>query len=203
MVHSKHEKRNSILKILLGQMREIAETPTALLFLKRCEDHDIDRISKFYQYVSENTENMDRFGKWIYGLHPTKEQIEFYIKSGFMYSFEKSGEILGTVAITPFQGTEYQNIDWQIACQNNEVSVVHLLAVNPDHQGCSIAKKIMRNAIDIAKNNNSKSLRLDALSCNIPAHRLYQSIGFEKRGVCNWDTDNVGNAEFYLFELLL
>ena len=171
--------------------------------LKRCEVSDIDRISEFYQYVSENTTNMEIFGKWIYGLHPTKEQIESYIKDGFMYSFEKSGGILGAVAITPFQEAEYQDIDWQIICRNNEVSVVHLLAVNPDHQGCGIAKKIMRSAIDIAKNNNSKAIRLDALSCNIPAHRLYQSIGFEKIGVCNWYADNVGNTDFYLFELLL
>ena len=120
-----------------------------------------------------------------------------------MYSFEKNGEILGAVAITPFQETEYQDIDWQIACHNNEVSVIHLLAVSPNHQGCGIARNIMHSAIDIAKSNNSKAVRLDALSCNAPAHRLYQSIGFEKISICNWYTDNVGNAEFYLFELPL
>ncbi len=172
-------------------------------FMKRCGIDDIDRMSKFYRCVSENTENMEWFGKWIYGLHPTKEQIEFYIKSGFMYSFEKSGEILGTVAVTPFQGTEYQDVDWQIVCHNDEVSVVHLLAVNPDYQGCGIARKIMCNVIDIARNNHSKSVRLDALSCNIPAHRLYRSIGFEKTDIRNWYADNVGNTEFCLFELLL
>ena len=181
----------------------IAHSLTDHYFWKRCEISDIDRISNFYQYVSENTENMERFGKWIYGLHPTKKQIESYIKSGFIYSFEKSSEILGAVAITPFQGNEYQDIDWQIACHNNEVSVVHLLAVSPDHQGSGIARKIMRNVIELAKNNHSKAVRLDALSCNTPAHRLYQSVGFEKTGVCNWHADNVGNAEFYLFELLL
>jgi ribosomal protein S18 acetylase RimI-like enzyme len=172
-------------------------------FLKRCEISDVDRISQFYQYVCENTKNMERFGKWIYGLHPTKKQIECYIKSGFMHSFEESGEILGAVAITPFQGIEYQNTDWQIACHNNKVSVVHLLAVSPNHQGCGIARKIMCNVIELAKNNHSKAIRLDALSCNTPAHRLYQLIGFRKIGVCNWYVDNVGDAEFYLFELLL
>lgn len=172
-------------------------------FLNRCKITDIERVSKFYQYVSENTENMARFGKWIYGLHPAKEQIEAYIKSGFMYSFEASGEILGAVAITPFQEAEYKDIDWQISCCDNEVSVIHLLAVNPDHQGCGIAKMIVRNAIDIARNNNSKAVRLDAFSCNFPAHRLYQSIGFEKVGVSNWYTYNAGNAEFYMFEFLL
>lgn len=162
---------------------DIAYPLTEDYFMKRCEISDVDRISRFYQYVSKNTRNMQQFGKWIYGLHPTKEQIESYIKYGFMYCFERSNKILGAIAITPFQETEYQDIDWQIACQNNEVSVVHLLAVNPNYQGCGIARKIMRNAIHIAKNSNSKSVRLDALSCNIPAYRLYHSIGFEKVNV--------------------
>ncbi len=172
-------------------------------FLKQCSVSERDRICNFYRSVSENTENMDRFGRWIYGLHPTAEQIAAYIQSGFLYSFEESGEILGAVAITPFQGAEYQTIDWQMVCRNHEVSVVHFLAVAPGHQGCGIARKIMRNAIEIAKKNGSQSVRLDALSCNLPAHRLYQSLGFETRGIRNWYADNVGNAAFYLFELLL
>ena len=113
------------------------------------------KLCKFYQYVSENTEHMGQFGKWIYGLHPTTVQIETYIQSGFMYTVEEGGEILGAVAITPFQGVEYRDADWQMACRD------------------------------------------------IPAHRLYQSLGFQQRSVCNWYADNVGNAEFYLFELLL
>lgn len=133
----------------------------------------------------------------------TTEQIASYIQSGFLYSFEKSGEILGAAAITPFQGAEYQTIDWQMFCHDHEVSVVHLPAVAPGHQGCGTARKIMRKAIEIAKKNGSKSVRLDALSCNLPAHRLYQSLGFETSGIRNWHADNVGNATFYLFELLL
>lgn len=55
----------------------------------------------------------------------------------------------------------------------------------------------------VAKSNNSKSVWLDALSCNIPAHKLYQSMGFEKMGECNWFAKNIGNADFYLYELPL
>ena len=170
---------------------------------KRCTNSELDRIARFYEYVSLNTPNMNRYGKWIFGLHPTREQIERYVKSGFMYYLENNGEILGSVAITPFQENEYKDIEWQILCPDNEVSVIHLLAVSPNCQKHGIAKQIMSNAAKIAKNNNSKSIRLDALSCNAPAHRLYQAMGFKKTGVCRWYAENVGNTEFYLFELLL
>lgn len=171
--------------------------------LKKCEISELDRIVKFYRYVSENTANMNQYGKWSFGLHPKSEQIKNYIRSGFMYYYEINGEILGTAAITPFQGDEYRDIDWKLSCRNDEVSVVHLMAVSPDHQKCGIAKQIMRNVVEIAKNNHSKSVRLDALSCNTPAHRLYQSIGFEKIGICHWYAENVGNTDFYLFEYIL
>lgn len=98
---------------------------------------------------------------------------------------------------------KYRDINWQISCLDGEVSVVHLLAVSPDHQKCGIAKQIMRDVIEIAKNNNSKAIRLDAFSCNTPAHKLYRSIGFEQMGVCNWYAENVGNTDFCLFELLI
>ena len=171
--------------------------------LKKCIVSDLDRIDKFYRYVSKNTANMDLYGKWIYGLHPTRKQIENYVKNGFMYFHENNGKILGAVAITPFQENEYRDINWQISCLDGEVSVVHLLAVSPDHQKCGIAKPIMRDVIEIAKNNNSKAIRLDVLSCNTPAHKLYRSIGFEQMGVCNWYAENVGNTDFCLFELLI
>ena len=31
-----------------------------------------------------------------------------------------------------------------------------------------------------------KAVRLDALACNTPAHRLYESLGFQKRDVRHW-----------------
>ena len=60
-------------KLEFRQTSEIAETTIATVSLKRCEVSDIDRISQFYQYVCESTKNMELFGKWIYGLRPTKK----------------------------------------------------------------------------------------------------------------------------------
>ena len=46
-------------------------------------------------------------------------------------------------------------------------------------------------------------IRLDALACNVPAHRLYESLGFQKRDVRHWYAENTGWVDFYLFEFLL
>lgn len=108
---------------------------------KKCEASHLERIDEFYRYACKNTADMNLYGKWIYGLHPTKNQIETYIKNGYMYCLEINGKILGAVAVTPFQDKEYESIKWQIDCPDDEVSTVHLLAVNPDYQKSGIASK--------------------------------------------------------------
>ena len=50
---------------------------------------------------------------------------------------------------------------------------------------------------------NKKAVRLDALSCNKPAHKLYESLGFINRGTERWYAENVGWMEFFLFEFVL
>lgn len=42
-----------------------------------------------------------------------------------------------------------------------------------------------------------------ALTSTPPAHRLYESLGFCRRGQQRWYTDNVGWADFFLYELVL
>ena len=46
-------------------------------------------------------------------------------------------------------------------------------------------------------------MRLDTLACNTPAQRLYESLGFQKRDQRRWYADNVGWADFFLYELIL
>lgn len=42
--------------------------------LKRAEYRDIVKIENYYKYVADNTENMDKYGRWIYGQHPTDDR---------------------------------------------------------------------------------------------------------------------------------
>ena len=72
--------------------------------LKKCEISELDRIDKFYRYVSENTANMNQYGKWSFGLHPTSEQIKNYVRSGFMYYYENNGELYKTLCQNLYSG---------------------------------------------------------------------------------------------------
>lgn len=171
--------------------------------MKQCEPGDIPRMLEFYQLVIRETEEMSQHARWEYGKHPTKEMIENYVKQGMMYYLDKGKEIAASVVVTPFQTSEYHSVNWQIVPKDNEVAVVHLLAVNPHYQKHGYAKEIMREVIDSAKRTWMKAVRLDTLECNKPAHRLYESLGFRKRDTRHWYAENTGWFDFDLYEYCL
>ena len=161
---------------------------------------DFDRVAQFYRDAIDQTPEMERFGRWIYGLHPTDGMILDYIRSGVMYTCQGGGEIFCAFALTPSQGSDYHDTAWGLNLEDEQVAVVHLLCVNPKYQHQGIGKRAMAHAIALAEQMEKKAIRLDALSSNTPAHRLYESLDFERRGTAHWFTDNVGWTDFYLFE---
>lgn len=171
--------------------------------LIKANDNDFNRLTRFYRDVILHTENMDIYARWEYGKHPTDEMILEYIRKGVMYYCEKEGSIISAAVVTPYQGEDYHNTDWALHLADDEVAVVHILCVDPRLQKHGVAREIMRIIIEMSRNMGRKAVRLDALACNSPAHRLYESIGFVRRGQQNWHTANVGRTDFFLYEFVL
>lgn len=55
--------------------------------------------------------------------------------------------------------------------------------------------------VRLARERGMKSVRLDALATNTPAHRIYQHLGFEYRGCQSLYAENTGWTDFWFFEL--
>ena len=100
--------------------------------LLNCKNY---RISDFYKYVIDNTPDMEQYARWIYGKHPKDDMLRQYIDDGYMYYIEENSVITAAVALTPFQGSDYHPVNWEINLRDDEVCVVHILCVNPDFQG--------------------------------------------------------------------
>jgi len=169
--------------------------------LIKAKSGDLAKLTSFYRYVVENTANMAEYGRWVYGVYPTDGIINGYIESGHMYYTEEDGEITSAVAVTPFQGTDYHPVQWGVTADDDEVAVVHILCIDPRRQKIGLAKSVMQEVISAAK-KSKKAVRLDALCCNKPAHKLYESIGFQKRGTQRWFADNTGWIDFFLYEYI-
>ena len=148
-----------------------------------------DAILAFYDDVIARTPDISLHARWSKGKHPTADGIRSYIKEGSMYLYKEQGVIVGAMAVTMYQGEDYHAIEWSQPVPDDEVAVIHILAVHPDRQGSGVGSEMVREAV-----------RLDALASNTPAHSMYKRLGFEYRGKQHLYAENTGWTDFYFFE---
>ena len=169
--------------------------------LIKATESDFERLTRFYRHAVSETKNMELYARWVYGLHPTDKMILDHIKSGDMFFSELDGKIASAVAVVPCQEKKYHDVPWKLGLADDEVCVVHILCVTPEFQKKGIAARTMRDVIEMSRESGKKSVRLDALKCNTPARRLYESLGFSTAAERNWHTENAGWTDFVLYEL--
>ena len=163
--------------------------------------NDFELVIRFYDDVTLRTPEMETYARWKKGLHPTEESIKAYIEEGSMYLYKKNDAIVGAMAVTMYQGEDYHAIEWAKQVEDHEAAVIHILAVNPDYQGTGLGTEMIREAINLSADSGMKSIRLDALASNTPAHKIYKRIGFEYRGKQHLYAENTGWTDFLFFEL--
>lgn len=161
---------------------------------------DFETVKSKYIDVIENTQDIEKYARWIYGKHPTDEILKGFIDRGEMYALMDGEEIAGMAAVAMSQGEDYLNISWNEDLSNNEVATVHLLAVCPDYRGKSLGIRILEDAMEIAVRNGKKALRLDALKTNVPAQKMYEKAGFVYRGEQRLYAENTGMTDFLYYE---
>ena len=169
--------------------------------LNKATIEEFESIIAFYDDVTKRTPNMERFARWQKRKHPTIDGIRAYIEEGSMYLQKENDAIVGAMAVTMYQGDDYHAITWSQQVEDNEAAVIHILAVSPDGQGKGVGSEMIREAIRLAQTNGMKTIRLDALASNTPAHKIYKALGFEYRGLQHLYAENTGWTDFYFFEL--
>ena len=168
--------------------------------LNRATIEEFESIIAFYDDVMDRTPEMEHFARWQKRKHPTIDGIRVYIEEGSMYTYNENDAIVGAMAVTMYQGTDYHAIEWAQQVEDNEAAVIHILAVSSDAQGKGIGSEMIREAVRLAQTNGMKAIRLDALASNTPAHKIYKALGFEYRGQKRLYAENTGWTDFYFFE---
>ena len=162
--------------------------------------YDLETVKGHYINVIENTPEIEKYARWVYGKHPTDETLRSYIENGEMYLLTDQGTVAGMVAIVMHQGPDYEDISWAEKLENDQVATLHLLAVCPEYRGRALGNTILELAGELAKQQEKKAVRLDVLESNLPAQRMYEKVGFVYRGKQHWYAENTGWTDFLLYE---
>ena len=64
---------------------------------------DFETVKSKYIDVIENSPDIDKYARWIYGKHPTDESLKAYIDRGEMYILTDGEDIAGMAAVAMCQ----------------------------------------------------------------------------------------------------
>ena len=162
--------------------------------------YDLETVKGHYINVIENTPEIEKYARWVYGKHPTDEALRSFIENGEMYLLADGGTVAGMVAIVMHQGPDYEDIPWTEKLENDQVATLHLLAVCPEYRGRTLGNTILELAGELAKQQGKRAIRLDVLESNHPARHLCEKNGFIFRGKEHWYAENTGWTDFLLYE---
>lgn len=140
---------------------------------------------------------------WEKGVYPTEAFIRTSIQQGELFLALLDGAIAGAMVINHQCTPGYETIAWGVRAEAAEVSVIHALGTAPARQGKGLAREMVREAISLARERGQKAIRLDVLSGNVPAQKLYTGAGFQYRDTIKLFYEDTGLTDFLLYELVL
>jgi len=162
---------------------------------------EFEKVKQAYIDVINHTDGIYKHSKWEYGWHPHDKQLQNYINHGEMFLLEDGDKVAAVVVITMYQEGEYQNVAWKHRHKDNEVAVLHLLAVCPAYQGKGTSQVFLTEIEKFVRKCGKKAIRLDTFAINLPAQKTYERYGYtmvERRTV---NIHGTFDAEEFFYEL--
>ncbi len=189
--------------------------------IRQAKPSEYEQVLDFYNRLIDDMEGRPYHPKWKKGIYPDPRDLRAALDAGDLYICEETGEttaheesgaatarkipgkILAAMRVNHEAAEGYEKVAWAVDAPKEQVFVLHMLGVAADRQGEGIGKKMVKFAIDLARRSGQKAVRLDVLSGNLPANRLYESMGFAFREKVTLFYEDTGIMDFELYELPL
>lgn len=150
--------------------------------IRKATEKDIDEVAKGYEELFDYEDKNGSTTNWVRGVYPTRETAKKGVDAGTLYVLEENGKICAHMVLNDDQPPHYDDIAWEYPAERNEVRVIHTLCVLPSMKGHGYATQMVRFALEKAKAEGCKAMRIDTEIGNIPAQTLYKKAGFRLAG---------------------
>ena len=162
---------------------------------------DLDRLYEFYKEVILHQKEDLYSAKWTLDVYPAREDIVEHLQNDAYYIMEEDGQIIAAACICHHDDEIYKDVKWTVPCKDNEVMVIHLLAVSPEYRGRGLSYELLKKIIEDGR-NTSKAIHLDVVKGNLPAFELYKKAGFHYIGEEEIFYEDTGRILFDLMEYI-
>lgn len=143
---------------------------------------DIPQAAAIYEAIFDREEETVSYTNWQRGAYPTEETARKALEAGTFYIGEDGGFIWGTTILNGVQLPEYADIPWSLEAGPEEVAVIHTLCIHPACTGRGYARQMVAFCEETARQQGKTVLRLDTWEHNLPANRMYPSLGYRFAG---------------------
>jgi len=145
---------------------------------------DLPFIAAIYDAILDQEESGPVYTNWQRGKYPTEETARQALEAGTLYVGEEDeGTIWGVVNLNGEQLPEYSAIPWSIPAAECQVGVIHTLCIHPAQAGRGHAREMVAFCETESRRQGKTVIRLDTWEHNVPANRLYPSLGYRYAGV--------------------
>ncbi len=171
--------------------------------IRKALESDIDSIETIYERVHDAEEQGLSTVGWIRGVYPTRSTAEEALARGDLFVMVDDDKVVAVAVINQIQVPEYVDATWKHDATNEEVMVLHGLAVDPLEKGRGLGRAFVAFYEDYAKQHRCPALRMDTNVKNSRARKLYQSLGYEEVGVVSCVFNGIPDVELVCLEKYL
>ena len=172
--------------------------------IREAELRDLDELMKFYKKMCEFLGRKSFLPNGNKGGFPSRKMVEDAIQQHDQFIGEEDGRIMAAYIMDHECNQIYDTVQWQIKADRNEIMILHALRVLPEYAGRGYSKKLVEHAIQRAKAQRQRAIRLDCIEGNDVPQKMYMSFGFHYIDTVEITYADVGvPRKFLVFELLL
>lgn len=169
----------------------------------KAKNIDIDSIERIYENIHDAEEKGVTATGWIHNVYPTRKTAEDALNRGDLFVMVDEGKIVASAVINQIQVDEYKNAAWQHDAADNEVMVLHVLAVDPFEKNKGYGKAFVAFYEEYAKQHGCIALRMDTNVLNTRARKLYQKLGYQEIGAVKCAFNGIPNVQLVCLEKYL
>lgn len=148
---------------------------------------DLPQVLEIYDAILTQEESGGPvYTNWRRGKYPTADTARSALEAGTLYVGESGSALWGVVNLNGIQLPEYALIPWTLSANEDQVGVIHTLCIHPGQSGHGYARQMVAFCEEEARRLGKNVMRLDTWEHNLPANRLYPSLGYHFAGAAEF-----------------
>lgn len=171
--------------------------------IRKATKNDIDCVEKIYENIHDEEEQGLTTIGWIRNVYPTRKTAEDALERKDLFVMEDENNIVAAAIINQLQVDEYKYATWKHSAKDNEIMVLHGLAVDPKRKNRGYGKAFVAFYESYAKQHNCIALRMDTNVRNTRARNLYQRLGYEEIGYVKCVFNGIPDVQLVCLEKYL